>query len=111
MWENQYGDTFETRDDVYLDAENMLDDEDILHWLVDNYPARTILDWMGDNAMDPIMECIDAYVNENYTEVEEMHKCPTGDWECPYYASKGSLCQMDNPMKDCDDYYAAVGDE
>ena len=71
MFVNQYGDTFETREDVYMDAESTLDNEDILRWIVDNYPADTVLGWMGDNAMDPMMECIDAYVSENYTEAED----------------------------------------
>lgn len=49
----------------------MLDSEDILRWIVDNYPASTILEWIGDNALDPTLECIDAYFNENYREVED----------------------------------------
>ena len=49
----------------------MLDSEDILRWIVDNYPASTVLEWMGDKALDPTLECIDEYFNENYTEVED----------------------------------------
>lgn len=29
-WQNQYGDEFDTRDETYQDAEEMLDSEDIL---------------------------------------------------------------------------------
>ena len=71
MWVNNYGDEFDTRDDAYQDAEEMLDSEDILRWIVDNYPASTVLEWMGDKALDPTLECIDAYFNENYMEVED----------------------------------------
>ena len=44
MWVNNYGDEFDTRDEAYQDAEEMLDSEDILRWIVDNYPASTILE-------------------------------------------------------------------
>jgi hypothetical protein len=43
-WQNQYGDEFNTRDEAYEDAETMLDSEDILRWIVDNYSASTILE-------------------------------------------------------------------
>lgn len=69
-WQNQYGDTFDTYDEAYQDAKEMLDSEDILRWIVDNYPASTILELMGDKALDLTLECIDAYFNENYMEVE-----------------------------------------
>lgn len=49
----------------------MLDSEDILCWIVDNYPASTILEWMGDKALDPTLECVNEYFNENYREVED----------------------------------------
>ena len=70
-WVNNYGDEFDTRDEAYQDAEEMLDSEDILRWIVDNDPASTILEWMGDKSLDPTLECIDAYFNENYTEVKD----------------------------------------
>lgn len=70
-WQNQYGDKFDTYDEAYQDAEEMLDSEDILHWIVDNYPASTILEWMGDKALDPTLECINEYFNENYGEIED----------------------------------------
>lgn len=70
-WQNQYGDTFDTYDEAHQDAEGMLDSEDILRWIVDNYPASTILEWMGDKALDPIMEYTNIYFNENYMEVED----------------------------------------
>lgn len=70
MWQDQYGDKFNTRDEAYQDAEEMLDSEDILRWIVDNYSASTILEWMGDKALDPTLECIDEYFNENYMKVE-----------------------------------------
>ena len=47
-WQNQYGDKFDTFDDAHFDAEEMLDSEDILRWIVNNYPASTILEWMGN---------------------------------------------------------------
>lgn len=71
MWVNNYGDEFDTRDEAYQDAEEMLDSEDILRWIVDNYPASTILEWMGDKALDPIMEYTNIYFNVNYMEVED----------------------------------------
>lgn len=70
-WQNEYGDKFDTRDEAYQDAEEMLDSEDILHWIIDNYSASTILEWMGDKALDPTLEYIDEYFNENYMEVED----------------------------------------
>ena len=70
-WVNDYGDEFDTRDDAYQDAEERLDSEDILRWIVDNYPASAVLEWMGDKALDPILECIDAYFKWNYMEVED----------------------------------------
>lgn len=71
MWVNDYGDTFDTRDEAYQDAEEMLNSKDILRWIVGHYPASTVLKWMGDNALDPILECIDDYFNENYGEIED----------------------------------------
>lgn len=44
MWKNDYGDEFDTRDEAYQDAEEMLDSEDILRWIVSHYPASTILE-------------------------------------------------------------------
>ena len=70
-WQNQYGDEFDTYDEAYQDAEEMLDSEDILRWIIDNYPASTVLKWMGDKALDPTLECINEYFNENYMEVED----------------------------------------
>lgn len=69
-WQNQYGDEFDTYDEAYEDAETMLDSEDILSWIVGHYPASTILEWMGEKALDPIVECIDEYFKWNYMEVE-----------------------------------------
>lgn len=71
MWRNNYGDEFDTRDEAYQDAVEMLDSDDILHWIVSHYPASTVLEWMGEKALDPISECIDEYFNWNYTEVED----------------------------------------
>ena len=70
MWVNNYGDEFDTRDEAYQDAEEMLDSEDILNWIIDNYPASTILEWMGDKALDPTLECINEYFKENYEEIK-----------------------------------------
>ena len=70
-WVNDYGDEFDTRDDAYQDAEETLDSKDILRWIVDNYPASAVLEWMGDKALDPTLECIDAYFNEHYMKVED----------------------------------------
>ena len=61
-WINNYGDEFDTRDDAYQDAEETLDSEDILRWIVDNYPASTILEWMGDKSLDPTLEIGRAHV-------------------------------------------------
>ena len=36
--------------------------------------------------------------------------CPTGDFSCPYFGARG-VCLIDNPAEECDDYFAAVGDE
>ena len=29
--------------------------------------------------------------------------CPVNGWDCPYY--KNNECGMENPYKDCDDFY------
>lgn len=71
MWKNQYGDEFDTEEEARFDAEEMLDSNDILEWIVGRYPASTILEWMGDKALDPALECIDEYFNGNYAEVED----------------------------------------
>ena len=71
MWVNDYGDEFDTRDDAYQDAEERLDADDILSWIVGHYPASTILEWMGEKALDPTMECIDEYFKWNYMKVED----------------------------------------
>lgn len=71
MWINDYGDEFDTRDDAYQDAEERLDADDILSWIVGHYPASTILEWMGEKALDPTMECIDEYFKWNYMKVED----------------------------------------
>ena len=34
--------------------------------------------------------------------------CPINDWECPYWGKDGE-CKIDNPMEECDDYYAMFG--
>lgn len=70
-WINNYGDEFDTLEDARLDAEAMLSSDDILDWIVNNYPASAILEWMGDKALDLFLECIDEYFNENYTKVED----------------------------------------
>lgn len=69
-WVNDYGDEFDTRDEAYQDAEEMLDSDDILRWIIGHYSASTILEWMGDKALDPTLECIDEYFNNNYEEIE-----------------------------------------
>ena len=70
-WINDYGDEFDTRNDAYQDAEERLDADDILSWIVGHYPASTILEWMGEKALDPTMECIDEYFKWSYMEVED----------------------------------------
>ena len=42
-----------------------------MRWIVDNYSASTILEWMGDKALDPTLECINEYFNKNYIEIED----------------------------------------
>ena len=39
--------------------------------------------------------------------VEHIH-CPVNGWDCPYY--KNGVCQLDDPMSDCDDF-ASMWDE
>ena len=43
--------------------------------------------------------------------MNKIYNCPVLDWECPYFNSEGCVCKLDDPKTDCDDYYAAVGDE
>lgn len=71
MWKNQYGDEFDTEEEARLDAEEMLDSNEILEWIVDHYPASTILEWMDDKALDPTLECINDYFQENYDFMED----------------------------------------
>lgn len=45
--------------------------------------------------------------------------CPMNCWYCPYYKdatgindeTETCVCTLNDPYHDCDDYYAAVGDE
>jgi len=78
MWKNQYGDEFDTEFDARLDAEEMLDSNDILEWIIDHYPASTILEWMGDKALDSTLECINDYFQENYDFMED--ETNEGEW-------------------------------
>lgn len=39
-----------------------------------------------------------------------MKICPVFDLSCPYLTHSGE-CLLENPMLECDDYYAMVGDE
>jgi hypothetical protein len=43
-------------------------------------------------------------------ESKKMWNCPLNDFECPYCDENG-VCWLDDPMTDCDDFYAAVGDD
>ena len=43
--------------------------------------------------------------------MNKVYNCPVLDWECPYFNPEGCVCKLDDPKADCDDYYAAVGDE
>ena len=38
--------------------------------------------------------------------------CPVNGWDCPYYTDEGQPCRctLDNPMDECDDFYAMWGD-
>ena len=40
-----------------------------------------------------------------------MKMCPVYAIDCPYYIGETGGCELENPMMDCDDYYAIVGDE
>ena len=39
---------------------------------------------------------------------EHIH-CPVNGWDCPYW--KSGICQLDNPMEECDDFAAMWGEE
>ena len=43
--------------------------------------------------------------------MNKIYNCPVLDWERPYFNPEGCVCKLDDPKTDCDDYYAAVGDE
>ena len=43
--------------------------------------------------------------------MNKVYNCPALDWECPYFNPEGCICKLDDPKADCDDYYAAFGDE
>lgn len=43
--------------------------------------------------------------------------CPINGWDCPYYKdydekdfNHGCLCTMENPIKECDDFFSMWGD-
>ena len=36
--------------------------------------------------------------------------CPVGDFMCLYFTQEG-FCELENPYKECDDYFAMVGEE
>lgn len=39
-----------------------------------------------------------------------MKQCPLFDMCCPYCLTSGE-CTLTHPKRDCDDYYAMIGDE
>ena len=39
-----------------------------------------------------------------------MFDCPICDFECPYCNEDG-VCWLEDPAMNCDDYYAAMGDD
>lgn len=42
--------------------------------------------------------------------LKPVHFCPVNGWDCPYWKD-GGVCELDDPMADCDDYYAMMGDD
>lgn len=42
--------------------------------------------------------------------LKPVHFCPVNGWDCPYWKKDGT-CKLDDPMADCDDYYAMMGDD
>lgn len=42
--------------------------------------------------------------------------CPVNGWDCPHYKdhdedpNHGCLCTLENPIEECDDFYAMWGD-
>lgn len=42
--------------------------------------------------------------------LKPVHFCPVNGWDCPYWKKDGT-CELDDPMADCDDYYAMMGDD
>lgn len=36
--------------------------------------------------------------------------CPVNEWGCPYYNKDGE-CLLENPYRDCDDFYSVCGDD
>ena len=49
-----------------------------------------------------------GYISINFN----LPHCPIGDIDCPYYWSEGcsQYCLCDNPMDECDDFYAMNGE-
>lgn len=41
--------------------------------------------------------------------MEKKIYCPLYDMDCPY-CTKDGVCEIGNPMEECDEYYAVVGD-
>lgn len=41
---------------------------------------------------------------------DDIIYCPADSIDCPYYGYDGR-CRLEDPAANCDDYYAAVGDE
>lgn len=42
--------------------------------------------------------------------MKKLVYCPTQDFTCPYCDANG-VCMLDNPKRECDDYYAMIGDD
>ena len=40
-----------------------------------------------------------------------MKTCPINAFDCPYFSSEEFTCALDDPMAECDDYYAYMGDD
>lgn len=45
-------------------------------------------------------------------KIPHIH-CPVNGWDCPYYTNSDHPCRclLDHPHSNCDDFYAAWGDE
>lgn len=77
MWENDYGDEFETEDEAREDAVENMTKEDYLEYFENHVNTRELLEWAWrqvtffEDFENQLMDAEDAYFNDCYHKIDE----------------------------------------